>query len=410
MIFEQLRNLPRALYVLFAGTMITRMGAFVFPYLTIYLSDSRGYGYETIGVVLSVGSLGLLAGNFAGGVLTDQWSRKWTLILALTLNAVGFAGLALHYAHPAFYAIFLFVGYLGSGLFTPAANTLIADIAPLEIRPFAYTVNYVCNNLGMGLGPLLGGFLATISYRWIFIGDVATSLVCASLIFFGVQESIPSAHRSPIKKNNRSRMGWSIWRQNQTVIVFCLFYFFLIGPLMGMEFAVPLLVKQEFSASLVYVGVIYTINACCILAFSFPIEKLIRGRNEISMMIVSGIIWTVGMSVLLFGYSVAALMICTAIWTVGEIIASILVPTFIAARVPEKFKGRFMALNDIVRSFAGVVFPIGLGLLWTYQSANAVVLAITLLPAVGTFCYTALLIRNTWKAENTGSALKAESQ
>ena len=88
------RQLPRPLFYLYAGTMITRMGAFVFPYLTIYLSEARGYSFEIVGIILSVGSIGLLAGNFAGGSLTDRWSRKWTLIMALLLNACGFAGLA----------------------------------------------------------------------------------------------------------------------------------------------------------------------------------------------------------------------------------------------------------------------------------------------------------------------------
>ncbi len=385
------------------------MGAFVFPYLTIYLSEARGYSYETVGAVLSVGSLGLLAGNFAGGTLTDRWSRKWTLIMALLLNASGFAGLALHYPHPWFYAFFLFVGYLGAGLYTPAANTVIADIAPATVRPFAYTVNYVCINLGMGLGPLIGGFLATVSFRWIFIGDVATSLACAGLILYGVAETKPDIGSTALQTKTRTpRMSWSVWKQNQTVVIFCLFYFFLIGPLMGMEFAVPLLISKEFASSLVYVGIIYTINACCILAFSFLIEKLIRNRNEFLMMVLSGAIWTLGMSVLLFGYSVIALMICTAIWTIGEIIASILVPTFVASRVPEAFKGRFMALNDIVRSLAGVIFPIGLGFLWTYQSAGVVVLAITLLPAIGTVCYTVLFLKNSMLRRTAAAPMKTE--
>ena len=406
----RLKQLPRPLFFLFAGTIVTRLGSFVFPYLTIYLSESRGYSYETVGVVLSVGSLGLLAGNFAGGVLTDGWSRKWTLIMALLLNASGFAGLALHYAHPWSYALFLFIGYLGSGLFTPAANTVIADVAPENIRPFAYTVNYFCINLGMGLGPLLGGFLATVSYRLIFVGDVVTSLVCAALILYGVSETKPFSTIAVNKRARAPRMTWSVWRSNQTVVVFCFFYFFLIGPLMGMEFAVPLLVKQEFSSSLVYVGVVYTINASCILAFSFLIEKLVRGRDTILMMVVSGTLWTLGMSILLFGYSVAALLVCTAMWTIGEIIASILVPTFVASRVPAAFKGRFMALNDVVRSFAGVIFPIGLGLLWTYQSAQAVVLTITLLPVIGTVCYAALYLSCSRQEQNVPATLNTESQ
>ena len=408
MAFAKFRKLPPSLYYLFAGTMITRMGAFVFPYLTIYLSEAREYGFGTVGTILSVGSLGLLAGNFAGGMLTDKWSRKWTLISALLLNAAGFAGLAFHYDFAGFYALFLFVGYFGSGMYTPAANTLIADLTSISTRPFAYTVNYVCINLGMGLGPLLGGVLASVSYKWIFIGDVLTSLLCASLIACGIADS-KRRPSNPIQRADRpNSSNRNVWWQHRTVILFCLSYFFLIGPLMGLEYAVPLLIKKEFEASLIYVGVIYSINAGCILVFSFLIERLVRGRNELLMMIVSGLLWTAGMSVLLFGFSVAALMVCTAIWTIGEIIGSILVPSFIAKRVPLDFKGRFMALNDIVRSLAGVVCPIGLGLIWTQHSASAVVLAITMMPVIGTICYGTLWWSATTQRNSTAQSVQLE--
>ena len=47
------------------------MGAFVFPYLTIYLSEARHYALDHVGLILSVGSVGLLLGNLSGGWLTD---------------------------------------------------------------------------------------------------------------------------------------------------------------------------------------------------------------------------------------------------------------------------------------------------------------------------------------------------
>lgn len=389
----QFWQLPRSLYFLFAGTIITRMGAFVFPYLTIYLSEARGHGFDRVGLILSVGGVGLLVGNFAGGWSTDKCSRKWTLVVALLLNAAGFAGLAGHYDSGWVYACFLLVGYVGSGMYTPAANTVVADLTREDIRPFAYTVNYVCINLGMASGPLIGGFLASISYRWLFIGDVATSLLCAGLIMIGVVET---RHESA-KPQGIDTAGGSypaVWLRHPQVLLFCLAYFFLICPLMGLEFAVPPLVKTVFGSSLVYVGVIYTINAVCILSFSFVIERLIRGRNEYLMMVASGLFWTAGLVILLIGFSVTALMVCTVVWTIGEIIASILVPSFIAKNVAAEVKGRFMALNDIMRSFAGVICPIGLGFAWNEQGPVAVVIIITALPAVGTLCYVVLLAVN----------------
>jgi MFS family permease len=394
---DDLRRLPRQLFFLYGGTIVTRMGAFVFPYLTIYLSEARGFGLDRVGLILSTGSVGLLLGNLTGGWLTDRWSRKWTLIAALLINAVGFAGLALDYDSGWQYALFLVIGYFGSGMYNPAANTLIADLTDESIRPFAYTVNYVGVNVGMALGPLLGGLLATIAYRWLFVGDVLTSLFCATLILVGIRDTLGSAAtRGPnpgraVSQQHRRRGLHLVWLRHPLVLAFCLSYFFLICPLMGLEYAVPILVKRTFASSLVYVGVVYTINAACILLLSFLIEKLIRRRNAIHSMIVAGFFWSAGLTILLFGFSMPSLLICTAVWTIGEIIASITVPTFISQRVDQEVKGRFLALNDVVRSLAGVLSPIGLGLIWSHRGPTTVVTVLTTLPIVAVLAYFTIL-------------------
>lgn len=400
--FRKLWQLPRSLYFLFAGTTITRLGSFVFPYLTIYLTEAQGYGADRVGQILSVGSLGLLLGNFTGGWLTDKWSRKWTLICALLLNATGFAVLAGQYEYPWLYALFLFIGYFGSGIYTPAANTVVSDLAPEKIRPFAFTLNYVCINLGMALGPLIAGFLATVSYSWIFVGDVATSLLCAGLITVGVVET-RGLNRKHDEMDLKPVFGGSggiagrtnslmfVWLRHPLVLVFCLTNFFLISPLMGLEYSVPLLVKTVFLEKLAFVGGIYTINALCILSLSFFIERIVRDRDEIKMMVVAGLFWTAGLVILAVGFSITALMICTVVWTMGEIIASILVPSFISKRVAPQVKGRFMALNDIVRSLAGVMCPIALGLVWEIRGASMVIYMLVALPVIGTLCYLAML-------------------
>lgn len=391
---KRICQLPRQLHYLFAGTLVTRLGTFVFPYLTIYLSEARQFGVDRVGLILSVGSIGLLIGNYSGGWLADRWSRKRTLIVALVLNAIGFAALAGSYESGWMYALFLFIGYTGSGMYTPAANTVIADLTTDDTRRFAYTCNYVCINLGMGLGPLMAGFLAAYSYAWIFIGDVVTSIVCAILIAVALTESGRRFRAARPRLNELGRASL-VWLRHPMVLLFCLANFFLVCPLMGLEYSVPLLVKTEFESPLSYVGIVYTINAISILALSFFIERWLRGRDDMLMMAVAGLFWTVGLVVLLSGFSVGALLLCTAIWTIGEIIASILVPSYIAKHVAEEVKGRFMALNDIVRSLAGVVCPIGLGFLWHHQGVTAVLYVLVALPVLGTAAYLLLLVHQT---------------
>src|SRR5258708_17543637 len=45
----ELRALPRAFWVIFAGTFINRFGSFVYPFLTILL-HRRGFDYGSIGI------------------------------------------------------------------------------------------------------------------------------------------------------------------------------------------------------------------------------------------------------------------------------------------------------------------------------------------------------------------------
>ena len=400
-----LLRLPRPLFFLYAGTIVTRMGAFVFPYLTIYLSESRGFGFDHVGLILSVGSVGLLIGNYVGGWLTDHWSRKWTLIASLLINATGFGGLAIAYDAGWPYALFLLIGYFGSGMYNPAANTLIADLAEDSVRPFAYTLNYVCINVGMALGPLIGGFLASVAYRWIFVGDILSSLLCAGLIALGVRGR-PVVEEPRLSESQQGApialATGLIWFRHPLVLVFCLAYFFLICPLMGLEYAVPILVKDTFSHSLTYVGIIYTTNALCVLCFSFAIEKFIRRFNALSAMIGAGCFWAAGLMILLVGYSISSLWICTVVWTIGEIIASIVVPTFVADRVDAEVKGRFLALNDMVRSLAGILCPVGLGLVWTHWGPRMAVMVLVALPFIAIVSYLSLLLVDRFAVLRSG--------
>ncbi len=388
--------IPRSLWFLNAGTVVSRLGTFVVPYLTIYLSQQRGFSFLVTGQIVSAGSLGLFAGNLLGGWLADRWSRKGTLLAALLINAGGLAVLASVSGAGWLYAVQLFVALLGVGMYTPAANTVIADETDEQTRQLAYTINYVCINVGMGLGPLLGGLLAHVGYGWLFFGDIASSLVCFALIAFGLTTtggSRAAAAGSPIR----------VWLRHPHVLAFCAMGFLLIAPLMGLEYAVPILVSTELQRPLVFVGLVYTINAVCILSLSFPIERFLRGREELRMMVLAGLLWTAGIGMLLAGLSLATLLISTAVWTVGEIIASIVVPTFVSKRVAPECKGRMLAVTDAVRSVAGVSAPIGLGFLWDSAGVNAVLLALFALPAVGTLLY----LRALSKTRVTGPILAA---
>lgn len=383
--FERLRQLPRPLAALYAGTIATRLGTFVVPYLTIYLSASRGLSPAAIGRIVAAGGVGLLLGNLLGGQLADRVGCKATLMAALFTNAVGVAVLAGSLPSGAAYATALAVALCGAGMYTPAASALVAELTSEAIRPFAFTVQYVAVNVGMGLGPLLGGLLASSSFALLFVGDIATSAVCMGLLAFGLR---PSKARSTIQRPSAVSTV-RIWAQHPALLAFGAGSIFVVAPLMGLEYAVPLLVGVTFQEPLVFVGVVYSINAACILALSFPIERALQGRNEVGMMALAALLWAAGLAILALGFSVGALLACTVVWTVGEIIASIVVPTYIAARVGSSVKGRMLALQDAVRSVSAIVCPLVLGAVWNAAGVGVVLVVLVVVPLIGLGLYTA---------------------
>src|SRR5690349_20575425 len=80
-LIANLRTLPRAAWVLFAGTFINRFGGFVVPFLTLYLTG-QGYSVGAAGLAVSAYGAGNLLASLIGGHLADKLGRKQTIVLS----------------------------------------------------------------------------------------------------------------------------------------------------------------------------------------------------------------------------------------------------------------------------------------------------------------------------------------
>ena len=78
---QNLRSLPPAAWVLFGGTFVNRLGTFVMPFMTLYLTH-RGFSIPQAGLALAMYGIGGVAAQFLGGWLADRIGRR---------NAIGFS-------------------------------------------------------------------------------------------------------------------------------------------------------------------------------------------------------------------------------------------------------------------------------------------------------------------------------
>ncbi len=171
--------MPATLWVLTGGQFINRFGAFVFPFLALYLQE-QGFDPAKVAMVLGAISLGGTLAAFAGGYLTDAIGRRNTIVLSLVGGAV--TVLAMYFTHhwQGLLAVCFLHGFT-TYMFGPAANALMADVVLEEKRVLAFAIFRLALNAGFAAGPAVAGFLFARAPMLIFVGDALTTLVFAGL-------------------------------------------------------------------------------------------------------------------------------------------------------------------------------------------------------------------------------------
>ena len=178
-----------------AGGLVNAFGhGITFPFVVIYLHNVRDFSLGTAGLVLATNGVFSLVASPVAGWLSDRIGGRLTLAGALVLVAAGVSSLALvHEPWQAFLAMAV-VGW-GTGSFWPSQSTMLVGLAPPERRHAAYALQRVSRNLGIGLGGLTGGLIATTtnptSFTVLFVVDALTFLAFVVVLAFVPDPELP---------------------------------------------------------------------------------------------------------------------------------------------------------------------------------------------------------------------------
>lgn len=180
---SEIRALPRGAWILYAETLVNRLGTFVLVFLVLWLTRI-GWSAGMAGLAVSVYGLGGLFASLAGGWLADRFGRRRTIALSMFSSAV--VVLSLPHARGVA-AVLTLAGLAGltSELYRPAASGLLSDLIPAGRRIPGFAIYRLAVNLGHGVGPAIGGFVAERAFVWVFVADGAWGLTHSLGIVFG---------------------------------------------------------------------------------------------------------------------------------------------------------------------------------------------------------------------------------
>ncbi|HET9992970.1 MAG TPA: MFS transporter, partial [Kofleriaceae bacterium] len=215
--FRDLRaTLPPVYWTVWVGTLINRAGAFVAPILTFYLTRHRGLSLGEAGSIVALFGAGTVVASLVGGALADRLGRKVTMVGSLFGGACAMLWVSASTSLGMLCASVLVLGFVGD-LYRPAVHAFVADVVPPEHRQRAYGFLYWAINLGFSIAPVAAGFVATFSYRALFIGDAVTSALFSLVVLVRV----PETHPDPTRQSSRA-FSFSLLLRDHTFMWFWL--------------------------------------------------------------------------------------------------------------------------------------------------------------------------------------------
>lgn len=358
-------GLPRSIYILFIARIINRMGGFVYAFLAIYMKSKLNMSENVIADFLLLNGVLSMATPFIGGYIADKKGRKTIYVLAQAAGAAIFVVCGIvQGSHPELIPALLILASVINHMVGPINSAMVADIAKdPEERRRSYSLLYLGINVGVAIGPIIGGMLLENHTALFFIIDAVTTFISVILVALFVEETILTKEEmKAVKGNEKMEEGFALFVlfKKPVLLAFTVFAIFnsAVYAQSGFGFSLHLqhVFGSEFGAK--YFGLLMSFNAILVLVFTIFITEILRKNKHINNIALASFLNMIGFGMIAFiGDKLPLFYVSVFVWTMAEIISVTNTSVFIMSHTPVNYRGRFNAIIDFLAGTGYVLSP-----------------------------------------------------
>ncbi|MEU2596942.1 MFS transporter [Streptomyces hirsutus] len=349
------------------GNALSAFGlGFTVPYLYVYVAQVRGLGAMTAGLVLAVFAVAaLIVLPFAGRAIVRRGPLP-VLLVALVTAAVGALSLGLSSGAS---SVLVSAALLGAGqaVMQPALATMIVDCSTVETRSRAFAMQFFLQNLGLGVGGLIGGHLVDTTSASSF--TVLFSIEAAMFLLLVVVMATVRMPRSPRIEGApapSAKGGWKQLMGNRAMVQLCVLGFVLFFACYGQfESGLSAYGVEAAGISTSTLGTALAANTLVIVVAQFVVLRFVERRSRTRVIASVGLLWAVAWAVA--GYAglgngsqamaTAAFISTYALFGLGESMLSPTLAPMVADLAPEGLAGQYNSAFALVKQLALAIGP-----------------------------------------------------
>lgn len=352
---------PRQMWVLFWGSLISIMGqSLVWPFLTIHIRQQLDVPLTQITFLFTLQSLATVLATTAAGPAVDRFGRKWIMVIGPIFS--GITQIAMAGADSYLSWALLLMLYAASGItFMLGSRSMIADMVPPEQRTEAYALLRTGANVGIAVGPAVGGFIITQSYAISFYVAASVQIMLGVVTIFLIRETLTDDIRAENDRHGSHEQGYAPLFRDSTFMSFWGVYL-LIEVAASLVFTLlAVYVKEQFSIPESQFGFIIGTNAMMVVLFQYAVTKVTRRYRPLGVMALGALFYAGGMAVFAVGQAFAAFLVGMIVMTIGELLVAPTSTALVADLAPPDMRGRYMGVYGLSYRIGGGVGPVAGG-------------------------------------------------
>ncbi|MDD6467495.1 MAG: MFS transporter [Erysipelotrichaceae bacterium] len=366
-VFKQYQGLPKEVYILFFGRVVTNMGALIWPLLTMILSNKLQMSASQIANLLLIMSVLQLPFSLLGGKLADHFNKRNVIIVCDLVTVISYFICGLMEISMMFVVLFFIAGLFAS-MEGPSYDALIADVTTMEQREAAYSLNYLGMNLGLVLAPTIGGLLFAKYLNVAFLINSISTLSSTILIFLFIKkvkrvESV--GLKGQYEKEEQGKSVFHVLKSRKVLLYYMLCASFASLVYSQFNFLLPLNLEQLYQETgAFYFGLLTSVNAFTVIVGTPLITNLFAKIKDVSKMIIGESLITLGFAMYIFiqGW-IPLYFVSMIIFTFGEVFNTLGSSPYLTYRIPATHRGRISSIMMIVLMLFQSITQKGIGAL-----------------------------------------------
>lgn len=342
----------------------------IWIYSALYLRTTIGLTLLQDGLVITIGSALAALFQVYGGILSDRFGYKRTIIISFIATIILYALLVLDstcrtssVAYPVVFVALM----VSNSVQMPATNAIVSQSSDVKLKGFS--ILRIGNNIGWGIGPAAGGFLISLyGFNELFLFALLTAVVGLALTF-------------PVKdgvKVEKSAMQFNASNRFLIIMSFVALLLFIVQA----QETVTLSNYAKILRGLNYddLGFLYLANGLVVILTQGVVYRSSRKLGNYTSFIIGGFLYSFGFFSFSFFSSFTGMLLSTVILTFGEDFAfpAGLAMVSLVSR-PENL-GRNMGTYNAFISAGRAIGPLLGGYVLSYTVNPYVIWGLTTLP------------------------------